>query len=89
MVVDSRQPPGGGDEDRLPVKGLPYSGKAVTGRHRATPARARAISRQYPFPYQTLSGVFATNSGIAPHAALPCPLAPPKHMHHVWVRKCP
>ena len=28
----------------------------------------------YPFPYQTLSGVFATNSGIAPHAALPHPL---------------
>ena len=40
----------------------------------------------YPLPYQTLSGVFATNSGIAPHAALPHPLAPPKHMHHVWVR---
>ena len=33
-----------------------------------------------------LSGVFATNSGIAPHAALPHPLAPTKHMHHVWVR---
>ena len=43
-------------------------------------------SGHYPFPYQTLSGVFATNSGIAPHAALPHPLAPPKHMHHVWVR---
>ena len=30
---------------------------------------------RYPFPYQTLSGVFATNSGIASHAALPHPLA--------------
>ena len=30
--------------------------------------------------------VHATNSGIAPHAALPCPLAPPKHKHHVWMR---
>ena len=39
----------------------------------------------YPFPYQTLSGVFATNSGIAPHAALPHPLPPPKHVHRVWV----
>ena len=39
----------------------------------------------YPFPYQTLNDEFATNSGIAPHAALPHPLPPPKHMHHVWV----
>ena len=39
----------------------------------------------YPLPYQTLSGVFATNSGIAPHAALPHPLPPSKHVHHVWV----
>ena len=41
-----------------------------------------------PFPYclyQTLSGVVAANSGIAPHAALPHPLPAPKHMHHVWV----
>ena len=27
--------------------------------------------KYYPFPYQTLSGVFATNSGIASHV-LPC-----------------
>jgi hypothetical protein len=39
----------------------------------------------YPFPHQTLSGVFATNSGIAPHAALPHSLPASKHMHHVWV----
>ena len=39
----------------------------------------------YPLPYQTLSGVFATNSGIASHAALPHPLPPSKHVHHVWV----
>ena len=38
-----------------------------------------------PLPYQTLSGVFATNSGIAPHAALPHTLPPSKHVHHVWV----
>ena len=39
-------------------------------------------------PYQLsplVSGVFATNSGIAPHAALPHPLPPSKHVHHVWV----
>ena len=47
--------------------------------------RAVSFYKFYPFPYQTLSGVFATNSGIAPHAALPHPLAPPKHVHHVWV----
>ena len=43
------------------------------------------FSLYYPLPYQTLSGVFATNSGIAPHAALPHPLPPSKHVHHVWV----
>ena len=32
---------------------------------------------------------FATKSGNASHAALPCPLPPPKHMHHVWVRNGP
>ena len=40
-----------------------------------------------PFPLSvTLSGVFATNSGIAPHArsALPCPLAPSKRIRHSW-----
>ena len=47
--------------------------------------RASYADIAYPFPYQTLSGVFATNSGIASHAALPHPLAPPKHVHHVWV----
>ena len=40
---------------------------------RAVLGRRRAVGRAYPFPYQTLSGVFATNSGIAPHAALPHP----------------
>ena len=53
----------------------------------AVQAAQIALLMRYPFPYQTLSGVFATNSGIASHAALPHPLAPPKHVHHVWVWK--
>ena len=46
--------------------------------------RGLGLGLSFPLP-QTLSGVFATNSGIAPHAALPHPLPPPKHVHHVWV----
>ena len=58
-----------------------------TVRLRAVCAVWRKLTHD-PFPYQTLSGVFATNSGIAPHAALPHPFAIARaqaHMHHVWV----
>ena len=49
-------------------------------------SKSATAKQLYPLPYPTLNGVFAVNSGIARHAALPHPLPPPKHMHHVWVR---